>query len=83
MKNALVVGATGFIGSCLATRLGDSERTVYGISRSSHAPSFLHNYFSHDISDISGFESLLERIFQEACPMEVYFLAGQSDVGRD
>ena len=82
MKNALVVGATGFIGSCLATRLGDSERTVYGISRSSHAPSFLHNYFSHDISDISGFESLLERIFQEACPMEVYFLAGQSDVGR-
>ena len=71
MKNTLITGDTGFIGSALVKALVNKNR-VFGISRSE--PSFSHKNYFHIIADIldPNLETTIKRM-----PLDVvYHMAG-------
>ena len=84
-KSALITGITGQDGSYLAELLLEKGYHVYGISRytgdgdignAAHLRDRVH-FFQADLTDIRN----LAQAVKEACPDEVYNLAGQSFMG--
>ena len=78
-KKVLITGASGFIGSKLASYLVETGAKVYGISRSEQMPGVIENWFIGDLSD----SKFVDQIISKLRPDYVFHLASHVLGARD